>query len=209
MPGNFPVTIPRHPSDSRPLTPDMASFLAARAERVTDALTALRDVVAGWKRWCREKDVAVVRVRVDEAVKAYGCHVTFLGNGRQVVVGLRMRPDLPLLALPPGLESEDIAALHMLAGEVVRQRTVEGFTGVRDDRYRAHELDHAAAEYLHHAASPEKERAKFPPGDPGDMWPWDAGWWKPATPFADCLKGGALSVVALSRRLRAGEGGRS
>ena len=113
MPQPMPTTIPacrhRRPPDSRHLTEDFADFLTARTERVPDALVALRDVVAAWKDWCREKSVAVVRVRVDEAVKAWGCHVTFLGNGRQVVVGLRLRPAVPLLALAAGLERRIIS----------------------------------------------------------------------------------------------------
>lgn len=191
----------------RNLTPDFADFLAARTERGADTdIMLVRAVVKSWHQWCRERLVARPDIRVGSALEAAGYRITNLKttDSEAVVRGLRLRPVAPLLALPKGLEPDDVAALSLIAGELARVRTVEGYIGVRDDLYPGGELERAAGEYLHIAGSTLEQRKEFPAGSPGLFWPWLPRFWKPTTPQGDGIKGGALAVAALARRLRVG-----
>ncbi len=191
----------------RNLTPDFADFLAARTERGANTdILLVKAVVQSWRHWCRERAVARPDVRVGSALSAAGYRVTNLktADSEAVVRGLRLRPEAPLLALPKGLEPDDVAALGLIAGELARVRTVEGYIGVGDTLYQNGELERAAGEYLHLAGCGPEQRAEFPAGSPGLFWPWLPQYWKPTTPRGDNVKGASLAVAALARRLRVG-----
>lgn len=191
----------------RNLTSDFADFLAARTERGANTdIMLVKVVVQSWRHWCRERSVERPDIRVGSALSAAGYRITNLKttDSEAVVKGLRLRPVAPLLALPQGLEPDDVAALSLVARELARTRTAEGCTGVQDDLYRGGELERASAEYLRNAGDSPEQRADFPLGDPGIFWPWSPKDWKPTTPQGDNVKGASLAVAALARRLRVG-----
>lgn len=57
----------------------------------------------------------------------------------------------------------------------------------------------ASACYGMHGASGEVERAKYPAGEPCDLWPWEPEAWKPSTPLRDLAKAGALDAAEYDR----------
>lgn len=81
--------------------------------------------------------------------------------------------------------------VELIAAERERQKAVEGWTEAHDDEHRFGELAEAAVCY----AMPDKLEL------PGDVWPFDQGWWKP-TPkdrVRELVKAGALIAAEIDR----------
>ncbi|EHE6019950.1 hypothetical protein JMS36_001337 [Salmonella enterica] len=88
-----------------------------------------------------------------------------------------------------------------------RQQSVEGWTPEHDDAYNGGELARAAACYARHASArggiyAENPAAYKAEGVPDD-WPWAEEWWKPASPYRDLEKAGALILAEMERINRA------
>ncbi|EEB7409385.1 hypothetical protein GL503_20055 [Salmonella enterica] len=88
-----------------------------------------------------------------------------------------------------------------------RQQSVEGWTPEHDDAYNDGELARAAACYSRHASARGGIYAENPAvyqaeGVPDD-WPWAEEWWKPASPYRDLEKAGALILAEMERINRA------
>jgi len=161
-----------------------------------------------YRSWCSDGGIQPIRRKsFVHHLRAAGYAVELTETHRTVAHGLGMilgaRPMPPFLVLPEGLTGTDRKALALMAGELARIRTVEGFTAERDDAYPLGELETAGGEYLTHAGY--HRRAEFPPGSASDSWPWSAEWWKPVSPIRDAVRGIALGLAGVSRRLRAGE----
>ncbi|WP_372397063.1 hypothetical protein ABMY26_23630 [Azospirillum sp. HJ39] len=109
------------------------------------------------------------------------------------------------LPLPEGLSFDDVAALILVVTELGRQRTAERFAAAHDDHHTDGSLAAAGGCYLLHAGATPTVRDLYPAGTPCDLWPWGVNWWKPQTPQRDAVRGAALGVAEISRRLRAGE----
>ncbi|BAI71501.1 hypothetical protein AZL_020160 [Azospirillum sp. B510] len=110
-----------------------------------------------------------------------------------------------MLPLPEGLTPEDVTALQSVAAEVARQRKAEQFCASHDDHHIDGSLAAAGGCYLLHAGATKEGRDLYPVGTPCNLWPWADPWWKPRTPQRDAVRGAALGVAEISRRLRAGE----
>lgn len=170
-------------------------------------LLSMSDLYAAYEAWCQRRgDSPVKRKKVfPRAVRAAGMEVVWDGRAAYVRGTELLTGRLTVLPLPKGMDAADLPALSAVVREMARVRAVEGFTTVHDDAHQDGELEHAAAEYLCHAGTGPEGRAGFPAGKPGDLWPWDDAWWKPQNPVRDGVRGAALAVMALSKRLRRGE----
>lgn len=89
------------------------------------------------------------------------------------------------------------AAARDVLAERHRQVSTEFWTPEHDDKYRNGELAEAGAAYAHQAASPC--------GEIPEDWPWDAQWWKPATPRRNLVKSAALILAEIERLDRAAQ----
>lgn len=130
--------------------------------------------------------------------------ITFWGKRDLRTVLRKMLADLDAHyggASAPSAEHESLtqAALDVLA-ERKRQIQAEGFTNERDDEYDPGELAAAATAYSLNAADQLRPKSQ---GDGGNaqpvMWPWDAKWWKPASPRHDLVKAAALALAEIER----------
>lgn len=110
----------------------------------------------------------------------------FAGAMREAAAALASRP--------PPIVSGD--ALHDIAAERERQKSVEGWTAGHDDEHDNAELALAAGCYALHAGG---RYADVLPA----VWPWAREWWKPTTPRRDLVKAGALIVAEIERLDRA------
>lgn len=85
--------------------------------------------------------------------------------------------------------------------------SLEGYTPEHDDAYEGGELTRAAACYVRHvstrggiyAENPASYQAEGVPDD----WPWAEECWKPASPYRDLEKTGALILAEMERINRA------
>ena len=88
------------------------------------------------------------------------------------------------------------AAWDVLA-ERERQKEVEGWHPDHDDAYKGCELAVASAMYTLYTDS-------YPnAGEPPELWPWDAEWWKPKDYRRDLVRAGALILAEIERLDRA------
>ncbi|MFI7786924.1 hypothetical protein EN46_26570, partial [Citrobacter amalonaticus] len=99
------------------------------------------------------------------------------------------------------------AAWYDIMSERLRQINVEGYTPEHDDAYDGGELTRAAACYARHVSArggiyAENPAAYQAEGVPDD-WPWAEEWWKPASPYRDLEKAGALILAEMERINRA------
>lgn len=93
-------------------------------------------------------------------------------------------------------------AIELIAAERQRQISDEGYTPKHDDVHGFGEIAAAAACY---ALPPEIRSIHLL----GNIWPWDADFWKPS-PFQrerELVKAGALIVAEIERLHREIEGG--
>lgn len=89
----------------------------------------------------------------------------------------------------------------MIAMERIRQINVERYTSGNDDHYTHGDLAEAAICYAENALkSVQGVQSTYP-----RLWPWDAEFWKPATPVRDLVKAGALIAAEIDRLMRAAE----
>ena len=93
----------------------------------------------------------------------------------------------------------DLALADILA-ERERQKTTEGWTDARDDKYVNGELAEAAGTYALYAHGHNYELHSAP-----DIWPWDENWFKPTTARRNLVKAGALIMAEIERLDRAKE----
>lgn len=85
--------------------------------------------------------------------------------------------------------------IELIAEERLRQVEKEGWTFEHDEQHNCGELADAASCY---ALTPTYRRIIF---NHIDLWPWDAGWWKP-TPddrVRELAKAGALIAAEIDR----------
>ena len=91
-------------------------------------------------------------------------------------------------------------ALSLVIKERIRQVEEEGWDAEHDEQHSPADLARAAATYL----LPEKYRGntvldvsiwKW-------IWPFENKWWKPKDEFQDLLRGAALALAALDRKLK-------
>ncbi|MFI7786913.1 hypothetical protein EN46_26500, partial [Citrobacter amalonaticus] len=95
------------------------------------------------------------------------------------------------------------AAWYDIMSERLRQINVEGYTPEHDDGYDGGELAGAAVCYARHVSTrgwiyAENPAAYQDEGVPDD-WPWAEEWWKPASPYRDLEKAGALILAEMER----------
>lgn len=97
------------------------------------------------------------------------------------------------------------AAWYDIMSERLRQINVEGYTYTpeHDDAYGGGELAGAAVCYARHVSTrgwiyAENPAAYQDEGVPDD-WPWAEEWWKPASPYRDLEKAGALILAEMER----------
>lgn len=112
----------------------------------------------------------------------------------------------------PTDETLSVAARDVLA-ERTRQVLLEGWTPEHDDEHDGGEMAVAAACYALVAgvADPHRDALRlFGPLFSAattpleQMWPWDAGWWKPKDRRRDLVRAGALVIAEIERLDRAG-----
>ena len=92
-------------------------------------------------------------------------------------------------------------AIEDIAAERQRQKTVEGWTFVHDDKHNKGEMATAAGIYCLHGMG------SIAPWHRPSMWPWDWSWWKPKDRRRDLIRAAAL-IVAEIERLDRSEGGK-
>ncbi len=92
-------------------------------------------------------------------------------------------------------------ALDHILEERKRQREVENFDDLRDDKYINGELAQAGNCYRIRA---ELSEAEQPLPSVPYAWPgtWDSSWWKPTTRLRNLEKAGALYQAEIERLLR-------
>lgn len=128
--------------------------------------------------------------------RVYGLH-----DGKELMLSVAFRH-----TAEPETQQLTAAARDVLA-ERNRQQSVEGWTPEHDDAYNDGELARAAACYARHASARGEIYAENPAvyqaeGVPDD-WPWAEEWWKPASPYRDLEKAGALILAEMERINRA------
>ncbi|EJE9730265.1 TPA: DUF7446 family protein, partial [Salmonella enterica subsp. enterica serovar Muenchen] len=128
--------------------------------------------------------------------RVYGLH-----DGKELMLSVAFRH-----TAEPEAQQLTAAARDVLA-ERNRQQSVEGWTQEHDDAYNGGELARAAACYARHASArggiyAENPAAYKAEGVPDD-WPWAEEWWKPASPYRDLEKAGALILAEMERINRA------
>ncbi|MDR6771811.1 hypothetical protein [Azospirillum sp. BE72] len=144
----------------------------------------------------------VQRNKFGRLLRKEGLTVTMDDSGATWVTGAVF-----VLELPSGLDLADRTALRLIAQELARQRTVEGFAAEADGAVNDHgDLEMAGGCYLLNAGTTDKERKEFPAGEPCDLWPWLPKWWKPKSRLRDSVRGAALGAAGIAVRLRRGEG---
>lgn len=98
--------------------------------------------------------------------------------------------------VPPTPAAPSRAELDVLA-ERRRQVEAEGYDHQHDDTYQNGELAKAAGCYLLYGDA-------YPnPGEPPELWPWPAEYWKPKDWRRDLIRAGALLIADLERLDRA------
>lgn len=93
---------------------------------------------------------------------------------------------------------------QLIAEERARQIVREGFSLVRDDRYKGRQLALAAESYLSTHTSPDEEAKRvISDSRPNFDWPWAKKWWKPSNdPIRNLVKAGALIAAEIDRLQR-------
>jgi NTP pyrophosphatase (non-canonical NTP hydrolase) len=110
----------------------------------------------------------------------------------------------------------ELDGVELIAGERLRQQTIEGWTPEHDDRHTTGDLAKAAAAY---ALTPDRRDTVVNRGAYDKdyrvfdhVWPWESEWWKP-TPddrVRELVKAGALIAAEIDRLQRlATKGGAS
>lgn len=106
-----------------------------------------------------------------------------------------------------------VKALQDVIAERQRQINAEGWSTEHDDEHDAGELAAAAIAYALNAAdvlNPASQGDGDYGMNPPDVWPWDAGWWKPSGSNdnqhgarRDLVKAAALILAEIERIDRA------
>lgn len=194
-------------------------FLTRRTMAAPGLSITTRALFAAYRLWCARFAIRPLgRQRFGKEVRPTWCSVT----RTTTVYGLALLPDgenppqdlrrgdfpMPILVLRKGLTSDDVVALGLVADELARVRSEEGFTAAHDDEAHAEgSLAAAGGLYLIHASQVESNRKEYPTGVPraAGLWPFQAACWKPSSPIRDAVKGGCLGISEISLRLRRGE----
>jgi hypothetical protein len=194
-------------------------FLARRTMAAPGLSITTQALFADYRQWCARFAIRPLgRQRFGKEVRPTWCPVT----RTTTVYGLALLPDgetppqdlrrgdfrMPILVLREGLTADDVVALSLVADELARVRSEEGYTGDYDDETHSDGcLAVAGGLYLIHASQVESNRKEFPTGVPRapELWPFQAACWKPSSPIRDAVKGGCLGISEISLLLRRGE----
>lgn len=180
------------------------AFLRSACEgREASVRVRVAHMFGDYVRFCETQNLRPVqRNKFARLLRNEGLSVTMDGSGATWVTG-----PVFVLELPSGLDLADREALRLIALELARQRTVEGFAADHDGAVNDDgDLEMAGGCYLLNAGTSDKERKDFPAGEPCDLWPWLAKWWKPKSRLRDSVRGAALGAAGIAVRLRRGEG---
>jgi len=93
-----------------------------------------------------------------------------------------------------------MSAIDDVAAERKRQIESEGWSAEHDAEHDGFELSRAAACYALQAGQDVTGSFRNLPGSfIRNLWPWDAGWWKPTSRRRNLVKAAALIVAEIER----------